>query len=314
MRRTRYAVAVAAVLALGLLSVRLAVAADGPEKKAPAANAWDDGGPMPGGLHGQVAQRGPDGFGPPGPPRDGDDDRMPPRGQGRGPQADRGEPMGPPPDGGDGRPMGRHDKRQGAGDRQPMGPDGRRGPDGDRGQPPMGPDGKRGPDGDRGRPMGPHDGGPGCPDGRGRPDGMPGPRPDGIPAPGMGVPGGGMGPGGGAGMGPGHAGMFGSLEKNDPELYALIKKDMDLERQTRDLVKQYREASKDEREKVKAQLDEVVGKHFDARQQKRTLELKRMEQKLQELRDNVDKRSKARKEIIEKRVADLTGHGEDLGF
>ncbi|MEN6451790.1 MAG: hypothetical protein ABFC96_14970 [Thermoguttaceae bacterium] len=115
-------------------------------------------------------------------------------------------------------------------------------------------------------------------------------------------------------MGPGHAGMFGSLEKNDPELYALIKKDMDLERQTRDLVKQYREASKDEREKVKAQLDEVVGKHFDARQQKRTLELKRMEQKLQELRDNVDKRSKARKEIIEKRVADLTGHGEDLGF
>ncbi len=100
MTRTKYTIALAAALAVGLLAVKLAASADGPSAKAPAAGeSWDDGGPMPGHLDGQLAQRGPDGFGPGGPPRDGDNDQPPPppgQGRGRGPAADRGQPPGPP--------------------------------------------------------------------------------------------------------------------------------------------------------------------------------------------------------------------------
>ncbi|MEN6458955.1 MAG: hypothetical protein ABFC63_08485 [Thermoguttaceae bacterium] len=107
---------------------------------------------------------------------------------------------------------------------------------------------------------------------------------------------------------------FASLEKKDPELFALIKKDMEFERQTRELAKQYRDASEADQPKVKEQIAEVVGKHFDIRQQRRALELKRLEQELQRLRDTMDHRSKARKEIVERRVSELTGHGDELGF
>ncbi len=273
MTRTKCAVALAAVLALGLLSVKLAISADGPGLKAPAAGeAWDDGGPMPGGHDGQLAQRGPDGFGPPGPPRDGDDDRPPPPpgqgpGQGRGPQADRGQPQGPPPDGGQGGPMGPPPERRGPGfgDRQPQGPP----PEGGQGRQPMPPRGGPGQQPDGRQPMGP----PG------------GPRDD-----------------------------WQSMQKKDPEMFALVKQDMELERQTRELAMQYRQASKDERDKLKPQIEEVVGKHFDVRQQRRTLELKRMEQQLQQLRETIDRRGKARKEIVEKRVSELTGQGDEMGF
>ena len=90
-------------------------------------------------------------------------------------------------------------------------------------------------------------------------------------------------------------------------MFALVKKDMELERQTRELAMQYRQASTDEREKIKPQIEEVVGKHFDVRQQRRALELKRLEQQLQQLRETIDRRSKARKEIVERRVSELTG-------
>ncbi|MCE5268973.1 MAG: hypothetical protein LLG00_13930 [Planctomycetaceae bacterium] len=268
MTRRMCFVALAAALALGLLCVKPATAADDQNQKVAQDSRWDDGGPIAKAPSGQLAQRGPDGFGPPGPPRDGDDDRpMPPPGK----RADRGQPR----DGGMERPMGPHEKRRGPGfdDRQPMGHDGP----------------KDGPGADRGQPMGPP------------PEGGPlmgGPRPEGqFP----GLP-----------FGP--HGDWQSLEKKDPELFALLKKDMEMERKTRELVRDYRQASKDDRDKIKQQIEEQVAKHFDVRQQRRALELKRLEQELQGLREKMDRRSKAKKEIVDKRVSELTGQGDDLGF
>ena len=73
------AVALAVLLAAGLLSVKMAVGADGPgQQSSKSSERWDDGGPMPGDLLGKVALRNPGDLMPPGPPRDGDDDRPPP--------------------------------------------------------------------------------------------------------------------------------------------------------------------------------------------------------------------------------------------
>ncbi len=97
-------------------------------------------------------------------------------------------------------------------------------------------------------------------------------------------------------------------------MFKLLKEDMDLDRQSRDLVVQYRKASSQQREKIKAIVVETVNKHFDVRQQRRALELKRLEEELQRLRESVEHRTKARKELVEKRVSDLLGPEEQGGF
>jgi len=107
---------------------------------------------------------------------------------------------------------------------------------------------------------------------------------------------------------------FGSLKTRDPELFKAIQEDRDLERQTRDQADQYRHASKDEQTKIKEKLVEIVSKHFEVRQQLRNLEVKQLEQQLKQLRDKIDQREKNRKEIVEKRIIELTGADEGERF
>ena len=174
---------------------------------------------------------------------------------------------------------------RGDGDQPPPGNDPRRPPrsrsqDGDRGRPPEGPGGRD----ENGPPR------------RGGPDGdrqPPGPPP---------------------GYAPRGREDFESLKTRDPELYKAIQEDRDLERQTRDQAEQYRRASKDEQAKVKEKLIEIVNKHFAVRQQLRNLEVKQLEQQLKQLRDKIDQREKKRKEIIEKRIIELTGADEGEHF
>jgi hypothetical protein len=105
-----------------------------------------------------------------------------------------------------------------------------------------------------------------------------------------------------------------ALKDRDPEMYKLLKEDMDFERQSRELAVQYRRASGDERAKIKQQIEDVVGKHFDARQQRRLLELKRLGSELQRLREAIDRRAEARNKLVEKRVSDLVGREDEVGF
>ena len=58
----------------------------------------------------------------------------------------------------------------------------------------------------------------------------------------------------------------------------------------------------------------LVGKQFDVRQQRRNLELKRLEDELQRMRDIVDRREKTRKEIIQKRVTEVLDLDRELDF
>jgi hypothetical protein len=164
-----------------------------------------------------------------------------------------------------------------------------------------------GPRGERGMPFGPSDMGPG-------------PRGDRM-QPGEGMRRGGpfrgnqgdRGPGGPEGRGmqpPGPPGMWmdvdAMMKARDPQLYQLTMEDRDLERQSREQAEQYRQAGKDEQAKIREKLAQTVEKHFAVRQQLRTLEVKRLEEQVKQLHDKIDEREKNRREIVSKRITELT--------
>ena len=85
-----------------------------------------------------------------------------------------------------------------------------------------------------------------------------------------------------------------ALEKNDPEMYKLLQADFDLERRERELVIQYRQAPAPQRAAVRKELTELVDEQFVVRQERRLLELKRLEEELGRLRKAIDARNEAR--------------------
>ena len=104
------------------------------------------------------------------------------------------------------------------------------------------------------------------------------------------------------------------LKELDPEMYELEKSDRELDRQTFDLSEQIRRIPENKRGAFVEQLAEVVGKHFDVRQARRELHLKRLEEELETLRASIERRSEVRDEIISKRVNELIGAEDDLAF
>lgn len=106
---------------------------------------------------------------------------------------------------------------------------------------------------------------------------------------------------------------MGRQEFMDPEMERLANKEMRLESETMALVRKYRQASQKD-DDLKKEIETAIGEQFEVRQQLRKLELKRVEAELQRLRDAIERRNKARKQIVERRVAELLGQEEDVGF
>jgi hypothetical protein len=104
------------------------------------------------------------------------------------------------------------------------------------------------------------------------------------------------------------------LQKNDPELWKLLRADLDLEERTRQLALQYRQAPEEQREAIRKEMEKLVGEHFDVRQQRRVLELNRLQEELKRLQQSIDDRNKAREQIVNKRVQELLGIDEGLRF
>ena len=65
---------------------------------------------------------------------------------------------------------------------------------------------------------------------------------------------------------------------------------------------------------LKEQLGELVNKHFEVRQQRRQLELKRLEEELERLRDAIESRNEARDELVRQRVVEILGEEAGLEF
>jgi len=101
---------------------------------------------------------------------------------------------------------------------------------------------------------------------------------------------------------------------DDPEMAELMRKDGQLDRDAHELAMQYRQTTGDRRAKIQQEVEERVNKQFDVRQQRRKLELKRLEGQLQRLREVVSRRERARKELVDKRVSELLGLERELDF
>ena len=80
------------------------------------------------------------------------------------------------------------------------------------------------------------------------------------------------------------------------------------------LAGQVRHAKGEEREKLKTQLTEIVNKHFTIRQQRRELQVKRMDDELKRLQGAINQRNEARASIIKNRMSELIGDPQDLDF
>jgi septal ring factor EnvC (AmiA/AmiB activator) len=107
---------------------------------------------------------------------------------------------------------------------------------------------------------------------------------------------------------------FEAMRHNDPEMFKLVQEDNELDRRTREMGVQFRQAPPEQRERMKQEIHQLVNKQFEVRQQRRTLELKRIEGELQRLREAIERRAKNREQLIERRVSELTGREDDLGF
>ena len=105
-----------------------------------------------------------------------------------------------------------------------------------------------------------------------------------------------------------------ALEKSDPEMHRLLRDDYELEFRCRELVMQYRRAPAEQRGGVRRQLKDLVDRHFDVRQQRRLLEVKRLEEELQRLREAINQRNEAREELVGERISELLGDETEPKF
>jgi predicted nuclease with TOPRIM domain len=83
------------------------------------------------------------------------------------------------------------------------------------------------------------------------------------------------------------------------------------EKEARDLVEHYHKATSDDRRaELKKKLEELTKEHFDIRQERRALEISRLEDRLKQVRAAIAKRNEARDLIVQIRVSQLLGELE----
>ena len=108
------------------------------------------------------------------------------------------------------------------------------------------------------------------------------------------------------GAGPGH---------DDPEAEKLTRSEHELDQQTRELIAKYAETEDNQvREKAKTQLREMLLKQFTLQNQRRELELRRIEERLSKLREQLKRRTDAREQIVDQRLQQLVNEAEGLGW
>jgi hypothetical protein len=100
----------------------------------------------------------------------------------------------------------------------------------------------------------------------------------------------------------------------DPRMAELDRADQGLNAKSVELSMRFRNAPAAEREQIKQEITEAVNRHFDIRQERRELQLKRLEEELARLKESIQARQQAREEIVKKRLAELLGETDDLNF
>lgn len=82
-----------------------------------------------------------------------------------------------------------------------------------------------------------------------------------------------------------------------------------------ELVERFQQADgSDEKESVKEELQSVLGQLFEIREKARAREIERLTKQLQRLTERLGKRQEKRDEIVQRRLAQLLGIGDDLDW
>ena len=105
------------------------------------------------------------------------------------------------------------------------------------------------------------------------------------------------------------------IKESDPERYELHKKAKELEDKITALVIKYHNSNnKKEKNKIKIELKSSLNALFDYREQPREDEIKRLNEKLNQMRKVLEKRKKKKAEIVENRWKELLGELSDLSW
>lgn len=106
------------------------------------------------------------------------------------------------------------------------------------------------------------------------------------------------------------------MREHDPEMAELAEAEHKLEAECHEVAERLRRTRPDsaERGEIKGRLVDLVKKHFEIRQARRKVELKRLEEHLQRLRQSIEQREANRESLVNRRMAELVGEKEDVGF
>lgn len=102
---------------------------------------------------------------------------------------------------------------------------------------------------------------------------------------------------------------------DNPAARKLAMEEASLAQNADGLSKQLAAADNDsKRDELKSKLSDVLGKQFDARQQRHKLEIDSLEAKVKKLKELVAKRQESRGEIISRRLEQVVRDGQGLGW
>ncbi|MBI4616264.1 MAG: hypothetical protein HY720_21805 [Planctomycetes bacterium] len=102
---------------------------------------------------------------------------------------------------------------------------------------------------------------------------------------------------------------------DDPEAREHMKRQEELERRAKEIAEAFRRADgAEQREELRGKLRETLGAIFEMREQMRRRELERLQHEIEEMRQALERRRENREAIIEKRLREMTGEGDDLDW
>ena len=103
------------------------------------------------------------------------------------------------------------------------------------------------------------------------------------------------------------------LKEENPELYQDMVKREEYERRERELSRKYRDAETDaDKKKIETELKTVLNELFDLNLKMRRREVEELENRIKEIKSDIEERKKDKDKVIELHLKDITGQNDHL--
>ncbi|MBN2028858.1 hypothetical protein JW824_01305 [bacterium] len=104
-----------------------------------------------------------------------------------------------------------------------------------------------------------------------------------------------------------------NLKETDPEQYERVSEERRLELESNQLATQYKNTTdEDEKRGIKAELEDLLFELFDYRQMNRIVEIERLEERLESLKEENQNRLDNKDQIVNNRLLELLGERSGL--